>query len=115
MIGSGRRYDAYIQLDDGGVQRKHRPDYWLVLCAALLMLTGMIIVYSVGPQYANLQNNAYGSNYSSSYFFIKQLVGIALAIGGFVALTLTSFDYLKRHVVQLMMIGVGMSALLFDG
>ena len=113
MIGSGRRQDAYIQLDDGGVQRKHRPDYWLVLCAALLMLIGMIIVYSVGPQYANLQNNAYGSNYSSSYFFIKQLVGIALAIGGFVALTLTSFDYLKRHVVQLMMIGVGMSALLF--
>lgn len=112
MIGARHR-DRYVQFTDGKIQRKHRPDYWLVLCAALLMLVGMIIVYSVGPQYANLQNSAYGSDYSSTYFFFKQLMGISLAVSGFVLLILVPFDYLKKYIFQLMMIGIGLSFLLF--
>ena len=112
MIGARHR-DRDVQFTDGKIQRKHRPDYWLVLCAALLMLVGMIIVYSVGPQYANLQNSAYGSDYSSTYFFFKQLMGISLAVSGFVLLVLVPFDYLKKYIFQLMMIGIGLSFLLF--
>lgn len=112
MIGARHR-DTYAQFMDGKIQRKHRPDYWLVLCATLLMLVGVIIVYSVGPQYANLQNSAYGSDYSSTYFFFKQLMGISLAVSGFVLLILVPFDYLKKHIFQLMLTGIGLSFLLF--
>ncbi len=111
MISSRRAIN--MRMSDGAVQRKHRPDYWLILCATLLMLIGVIIVYSVGPQYANLQNSAYGSDYSSSYFFIKQVMGIALAIGGFAAAALLPFDFFKNNAARLLLIGLGLSALLF--
>ena len=66
--------------------RRHRPDYLVVLYMGLLMLLGLIIMYAIGPQRANVLNNAYGSNYSDSYFFIKQVVSLLFALTAFVAM-----------------------------
>lgn len=65
------------------IVRKHRPDYLIVLYMGLLMLLGLIIMYAIGPQRANVLNNAYGSDFSDSYFFIKQTISLALALGAF--------------------------------
>lgn len=111
---TNRRQKADLRFSSGeGLQRKHRPDYILMLCAALLILVGIIIVYSVGPQYANLQNNAYGSNYSSTYFFLKQLLGVGFALAGFVLALVVPFETMKKYALKLILVGVGLSALLF--
>ncbi len=78
--------------------RRHRPDYHIVLYMGLLMLLGLIIMYAIGPQRANVLNNAYGTDYyTSMYFFIKQTVSLLLALGAFILLAMSPFAWIKKH------------------
>ncbi len=59
-------------------QRKHRPDYWLVILASALLVVGMIVVYSISPGLA--AQNKVGENFYSS----KQAISILLGIVAFI-------------------------------
>lgn len=97
-----------------GAQRRHRPDYQLVLFVGLLMLLGLIIMYAIGPQRANVLNNVHGTNfYTDTYFVIKQLVSLAVSIGAFAALALLPFTFLKKYAEKLVWVGLGLCAILF--
>src|SRR5688572_33298325 len=86
--------------------RRHRPDYHIVLYMGLLLLLGLIIMYAIGPQRANVLNNAYDTNYySPMYFFIKQAVSLLLALGAFILLAMTPFDWVKRHAGRILIAG----------
>ena len=63
--------------------RSHRPMYQIVLYMGLLLLLGLIVMYALGPQRANVMNYAYGTNYSDTYFFGKQLTSVAIAVVAF--------------------------------
>lgn len=94
--------------------RRHRPDYQIVLYMGLLMLLGLIVMYAIGPQRANVLNNAYGTDYyTSMYFFIKQTVSLLLALVAFIALAMTPFQVLKRNAGKLVVIGLAVCLLLF--
>jgi len=88
------------------VVRKHRPDYQIVLLMGLLMLFGLITIYAVGPQHANLLNNATGANYSDDYFFIKQLISLALALVAFIGLAVIPYKWLLKHGGLFVVLGV---------
>lgn len=86
--------------------RRHRPDYHIVLYMGLLMLLGLIIMYAIGPQRANVLNNAYDTDYySSMYFFIKQTVSLLLALGAFILFAMIPFDWVKRHAGRILIAG----------
>lgn len=57
--------------------RRHRPDYGLLILTALLLVIGLVVVYSISPGLAASQN------VSQSYFITKQLIDIGLGIGAF--------------------------------
>ncbi len=59
------------------VQRRHRPDYWLLLLSCILLALGLIVVYTIGPGLA-AQHNV-GDN----YYINRQLVAVLLGIGTF--------------------------------
>lgn len=61
---------------DGAV-RQHKPDYWLLILASLLLTIGLVVVYSISPGLSASQN------VSQSYFITKQLIAVALGIGAF--------------------------------
>ena len=63
--------------------RSHRPMYQIVLYMGLLLLLGLIVMYALGPQRANVMNYAYGTNYSDTYFFGKQLTSVVIAVVAF--------------------------------
>ena len=63
--------------------RSHRPMYQIVLYMGLLLLLGLIVMYALGPQRANVMNYAYGTNYSDTYFFGKQLTSVVIAVMAF--------------------------------
>lgn len=92
--------------------RKHRPDYLIVLYMGLLMLLGLITMYAIGPQRANVLNNAYGSHYGDTYFFFKQVVSLLIAIVAFIAMTLIPYSFINKHANKLLIIGLGSCALL---
>ena len=91
----------------GVVTRRHRPDYQIVLYMGLLMLLGLIVMYAIGPQRANVLNNANGTDfYTSTYFFVKQSVSLLLAIAAFVAVATVPFEFMKKHAKQVLYIGL---------
>jgi cell division protein FtsW len=76
QTGARRRSPSLMPQMDLG--RKHRPDYWLLVWSAILLVIGLIVVYSISP--ALSQTN----HVSSNYYVIKQLIAIALSLVAFV-------------------------------
>lgn len=83
--------------DNPSVNRKHRPDFILVLYLGLLMLFGLMVIFAIGPQRANVLNNIYGSNYSESYFFIKQAISMGIAISAFIFMAFIPYKKLFKR------------------
>lgn len=111
MSLGGRLKNASVELTrsvsaSSVVIRKHRPDYLIVLYMGLLMLLGLIIMYAIGPQRANVLNNAYGSDYSDSYFFVKQTISLALALGAFWAMAFLPYKWVLNHAGKILMIAL---------
>lgn len=99
-------------VSQGGV-RRHRPDYQIVLYMGLLMLLGLIVMYAIGPQRANVLNNAYDTDYyTSTYFFIKQMASLLLASGAFVLFAMVPFQWVKKHAGKLLVAGLVACAVL---
>ena len=73
--------------------RSHRPMYQIVLYMGLLLLLGLIVMYALGPQRANVMNYAYGTNYSDTYFFGKQLTSVLIAVVAFSAFYFTPYKW----------------------
>lgn len=95
-------------------QRAHRPDYQLLLYAGLLMLLGLIIMYSIGPQRAQLLNSAVGKDiYSDTYFVSKQLVSLAIALTIMITLIFLPLRLLKQYAGVVLLSGLVLCGLLF--
>lgn len=115
MTGAARRMGSRV----GGAARtvlvrRHRPDYQIALFTGLLMLLGLIIMYAIGPQRAHVLNSAYNTDYyTSTYFFIKQTVSLALALLVFAILAMVPYAWLKKHAAKILLAGIGACALLF--
>lgn len=72
----------------------------------LLMMLGLIVMYAIGPQRANVLNNAYGTDfYTSGYFFMKQTISLLSALAAFTVLALVPFQWLRRHAKGILITG----------
>ena len=100
------------QFADMTTVRRHRPDYQIVLYMGLLMLIGLITMYAIGPQRANVLNNAYGSDYSSTYFFVKQMISMAMALGAFLLLAFIPYTLITKNAGKLVLVAFGACVLL---
>lgn len=110
---SERRLSSSVKTGAAFV-RRHAPDYQIVLYMGLLMLLGMIVMYAIGPQRANVLNNAYGTDYyTGTYFFVKQTASIVLALFAFCVIAVTPYTFLQKHAGKILMAGLGASLLLF--
>ncbi len=61
-----------------GAQRKHRPDYVLVVLMGCLLVMGAMVVYAIGPGLTS------GTDLPANYYSNKQLISIGLGIGAFI-------------------------------
>ncbi len=69
-----RRRPSYLSRTP---QRRHRPDYWLLILGTVLLALGLIVVYTIGPGLA--AQNHVGDN----YYINRQLFAVVLGIGTF--------------------------------
>jgi cell division protein FtsW len=61
----------------GETARQHKPDYWLLVIASLLLAIGLVVVYSISPGLSA------SGHTSQSYFITKQLIDVGLGIAAF--------------------------------
>lgn len=95
-------------------QRRHRPDYQIVLFMGLLMLLGLIVMYAIGPERANLLNTIHNTDfYSENYFVIKQLISLFIAGIAFAVMASVPFSRLKQYGWRLVQVGFALCAFLF--
>ena len=80
-----------------GILRKHNPDRLILLFTCILMLVGLVVIYSIGAQRANVLNNLFGANYSESHFFVNQLLSVGLSLAAFFAAYKMPFELLKKY------------------
>jgi cell division protein FtsW len=90
------------------IVRRHRPDYLIILYMGILMLIGLIVIYAIGPQRANLLNNSYGTDYSEGYFFLKQLVSLGLALVAFAVMANLPYQFIVKHGTKVLLLGLGL-------
>lgn len=58
--------------------RRHKPDYWVLILGLLLLVIGLVVVYSISPGLAA------SMHLSQSYFITKQLIDVGLGLAAFV-------------------------------
>ena len=83
--------------DRGEVVRKHHPDRLIIVFALILMLVGLLMMYAIGPQRANLLNSVFGYNYSDTYFFIKQFISFLLAGAAFFVMARLPYEWVLKN------------------
>jgi cell division protein FtsW len=89
-----------------GMARRHKPDYQIALFMGLLMMLGLIVMYAIGPQRANVLNTSYGTDYyTSTYFFIKQTVSLLLALSAFIFMAMIPYTLLRKHAAKILIGG----------
>lgn len=71
-------------------QRKHRPDYWLLLLSVVLVAVGLIVLYSISPGLA--MQRKLGEN----YYVNRQLIAIGFGIVAFVALSNIPINFWRK-------------------
>lgn len=95
-------------LKDGLSARRHRPDYRIVVYMGILMMLGLIVIYAIGPQRANVLNNSFGTdNYDSTYFFFRQALSLGLALCAFFIMAKLPYRWLQKHATLLLLISLG--------
>lgn len=85
--------------------RKHRPDYWLLILCAILLATGLILVYAIGPALSA------ANHVSSVYYINKQLLAIGLSVVAFVVTSQIPLQWWK-HAYKPLLVFAALATLL---
>lgn len=95
-----------VMVAAGGVsQRRHKPDYTLLLMSLVLLVVGLIVVYAISPGLS--MTKQVGEN----FFITKQLISIGLglvAFGAVMTVPLGSW----RALQKLLMVGAAVATLI---
>ena len=88
-----------------GTIRKHRPVYQVALYVSLLLLLGLVVMYALGPQRANVMNFAYGTNYGDMFFFNKQLISVVISFAAFAACAIIPYKIFTEKYANWLFVG----------
>lgn len=94
------------------VVRRHRPDYQIVLFMGLLMMIGLVVLYSISPARVELINANTNSSLDAAHFMQRQLISLAAGLAVFFAAGFLPVRYWKKYAWPLLLVGFAASALL---
>lgn len=80
--------------------RKHKPDYALLVIALVMLVIGLIVVYSIGPGLAAIKQ------VSENYYVQRQAIAIVLSIASFIAAASIPPSTWRRFVRPLIILSV---------
>jgi cell division protein FtsW len=78
--------------------RRHRPDYWLIALCVILLLIGLVVIYSISPAMSEIYH--VGNN----YYVFKQLIAIVLGLLAFVVAAKIPLNWWYKFVTPVLII-----------
>lgn len=94
------------------VTRRHRPDYQIVLFMGLLMLLGLVVIYSISPARVEFMNAGGDTALEQAHFMQRQFLYLFLGLSVFIAAAWIPVSFWKKHATRLLLVGLAASALL---
>lgn len=90
LLPAARRQRTGFVTRGGVTQRRHRPDYVLIVLSLILLIFGLVVIYSISPGLAAVRH--VGEN----YYVEKQLLSIGLGLVSFTAMAMIPLDTWRR-------------------
>ena len=81
--------------------RRHRPDFVIVLTMSVLMLLGLIVIYSISPA-LTARINANGSSLDQNHFMYRQVEYLLVGVVAFVLATLVPIERWRKYQGKLL-------------
>lgn len=99
-VGFIPRHSAYDASRDEGEGRKHRPDFILAITSITLLVIGLIVMYSISPAVAAVNNQA------ANYYFTRHILALGIGIVGVALIYNMPLGNLKKLVYPLLALSV---------
>jgi cell division protein FtsW (lipid II flippase) len=80
-----------IGTSDTGQVRRHRPDYWLIAIAVILVAIGLTVVYAISPALSATDGG------SGAHYVSRQLMAVGLSIVAFWVTGCTGYAHSTGH------------------
>lgn len=90
------------------MNRRHRPDFLIVLFMAVLMLLGLVVIYSISPA-LTARINAAGNTLDQNHFMYRQVAYLLAGVAAFVVAALVPLDLWRKHKGKLLVGGLALS------
>jgi cell division protein FtsW len=94
------------------VVRRHRPDYQIVLFMGILMLLGLVVIYSISPARVEFMNAGGDAALEQAHFMQRQFMYLFVGLTAFIVAAFMPFTFWKRHAANLLLAGLAANALL---
>lgn len=85
-----------VMTADGAPKRRHRPDYMLVVLSIILLIVGLIVIYSISP------GLSVHRHVSENYYIEKQLIAIGLGMVTFGVMSVVPLEYWRKARVPIL-------------
>lgn len=96
----------------GDLVRRHRPDYQITLFMGILLLLGLIVLFSISPARVELINQE-GYSLDQAHFMQKQVVYLLIGLSAFLVAAWMPVRFWTSIAGKVLMAGFAASALLF--
>jgi len=87
--------------------RRHRGDFMIVLFMSLLMILGLIVIYSISPA-LTARINAAGNSLDQNHFMYRQVAYLGVGVLAFIAASMVPLDWWKKHQNKLLLGGLAL-------
>lgn len=91
----------------GAVMRRHRGDFLIVLFMSMLMLLGLVVIYSISPA-LTARINAAGNTLDQNHFMYRQVAYIGVGVLAFIAASLLPLGMWRRYQNKLLLAGLAL-------
>ena len=87
------------------VVRRHRGDFLIVLFMSILMLLGLVVIYSISPA-LTARINAAGNSLDQNHFMYRQLIYLGVGVLAFIVVSLIPLDAWRKYQNKLLVAGL---------
>lgn len=96
----------------GRLSRRHRPDYGLIICVGVLLVLGLVIIYSISPVLSHKLLGDVGRN----YYLYGQLLHVSVGLGAFLLTSNLHYRRWQRWLPALVVVaGLALLLLMLPG
>jgi len=92
----------------GEVIRRHRGDFLIVLLMSVLMLLGLVVIYSISPA-LTARINAAGNTLDQNHFMYRQVAYLGVGVLAFIAVSIVPLGFWRRYQNKLLIGGLILS------